>query len=130
MGRGAITDWRKKLAVGLPRSFLDSKLKDMVKKTKWVYPDIGGLTGEKYQGLSELRWKCSRVPHRIIGYSLSLPRLDASGGLQRGIFVMLIGCTHDDKKYTPTECLNTAAERKIEIEQGIAETSEYKLLVG
>jgi hypothetical protein len=127
MGRKAIADWRKKLAVGAPKAFLDKFLKDRVKEAKWGYPVIDGLKGEKYQGLSELRWRCGR-PHRIIGYSLNTPKIDGPKEEQHaGVFVMLIGCTHDGKKYYPTECLDSASDRKKEIEQGKASTIEYIL---
>jgi hypothetical protein len=98
----------------------------MVKKEKWIKPDIDGLTGEKYQGLSELRWRCGK-PHRIIGYTTRVPKSEGPENERTGIFVMLIGCKHDGKKYYPTECLDSAATRKKEIEQGKAKTSEYIL---
>jgi hypothetical protein len=122
-GRKAITTWRKKLKVGAPQAFLDKFLKDMVKKAKWASPDIDGL-GERYKGLSELRWKCGR-PHRIIGYSMRIPRTDGPEDERNGISVMLIGCTHDGKKYYPTECLESARTRKADIENGRTTISEY-----
>jgi hypothetical protein len=125
-GRAAITSWRKKLKAGAPKAFLDKFLKDRVREFTWTSPQIDRLTGDKYQGLSELRWKCGR-PHRIIGYSVRLPRADGPKEERKGLFVMLIGCTHDGKKYYPTECLDSAADRKKEIEQGKAKTSEYIL---
>ena len=129
MERKAITDWRKKLKVGAPKAFLDKFLKDRVKEAKWIYPVIDGLRGERYQGLSELRWRCGR-PHRIIGYSRCVPKLGGPQAEQHvGVFVMLIGCTHDGKKYYPTECLDTAVDRKKDIEEGRATTSEYILPV-
>ena len=127
MGRRSITDWRKKLTIGAPQAFLDKFLKDRVREAKWSYPIIDGLRGEKYQGLSELRWKCGR-PHRIIGYTLSIPKVGGKKEEQHaGIFVMLIGCQHNGKKYYPTECLDSAVARKKEIEQGKATTIEYIL---
>lgn len=127
MGRCAISDWRKTLPVGSPRAFLDTNLKRMAKKADWVYPDIEGLHGNHLKGISELRWKCCGVPHRILGYTLRLPTIDTEGSISQGVFVMLIGCTHDKKKYDPTDALNTAAERRKNIEQGKASTSEYQL---
>jgi hypothetical protein len=126
-GRRAITTWRKSdLTVGQPRAFLDKFLKDMVRKEKWTHPDIDGLTGERYQGLSELRWKCGK-PHRIIGYTVQIPDECRPEGKRHGIFVMLIGCKHDARKYYPTECLDTAADRRKEIKDGKATTNEYQL---
>jgi hypothetical protein len=116
-GRKAIEDWRKGLPVGLPRADLDTFLRQIAKKDKWEYPDIDGLKGKKYRGLSELRWKSGNVPHRIIGYTQA-----------DHLFVMLIGCTHNKKKYDPTDALDTAAKRKKKIEDGEAGTCEYKLI--
>jgi hypothetical protein len=98
----------------------------MVRKAKWAHPDIDGLRGAKYSGLSELRWKCGK-PHRIIGYSLQVPDETRPKGDRHGIFVMLIGCKHDAKKYYPTDCLDSAVDRKKEIKEGRATTNEYKL---
>jgi len=61
--------WRKRdLAIGRPRADLDTFLKNLVKLRAWEYPVIDNLKGERYRGLSELRWKSGRTPHRIFGY--------------------------------------------------------------
>ena len=71
MGRRALDDWRKRgLAVGRPRADMDTFLKNLVKLRKWEYPVIDSLKGERFRGLSELRWKSGRTPHRILGYQL------------------------------------------------------------
>ena len=116
-GRLAIDDWRNNLPIGLPRADLDSFLKTMAKKEMWEYPDIRTLSGKKYRGLIELRWRSGNVPHRIIGYS--------PGSHQ---FVMLIGCTHNKKKYYPPDCLDTAVRRKKKIESMEASICEFKLI--
>lgn len=96
---------------------MDTFLKVLVKQKVWHYPDIDGLGSGKYQGLSELRWKCGRVPYRIIGYTAA-----------ERVFVMLIGCTHNERKYKPADCFDTALARKKEIERNQASTDEYKLV--
>jgi len=116
-GRKAIEDWRKTLPVGLPQVDLDTFLIIVAKKDKWEFPDIGGLSGKKYQGLSKLRWKSGKVPHRIIGYTQ-----------EEHVFVMLVGCTHNKKKYDPPDALITAVRRKKKIENREADTCEYKLI--
>jgi len=117
MGRAAIADWRKRLPVGAPKADLDQFLKLMVKLGVWEYPDIDTLKGERYAGLTELRWKSDRKPHRIFGYK--------SNDYE---YTMLIGCTHDKKKYDPPDAMETAWRRKREIESGEASTREYQLL--
>jgi hypothetical protein len=72
MGRAALEDWRKSLPIGAPRADLDHFLKLMAKSAVWEYPDIDTLKSERYAGLTELRWKSGRKPHRIFGYE-SLP---------------------------------------------------------
>jgi hypothetical protein len=96
---------------------LDGFLKIMVKLKDWEYPDINALQGKRFAGLTELRWKSGRKPHRIFGYQ--------SNNLE---YTMLIGCTHDKKKYDPPDAMETARRRKIEIESGEASTHEYQLL--
>ena len=115
--RKAIDDWRKDLPVGLPRADLDNFLKMVAKKDKWEWPDFRWLTGKKYQGLGELRWTSGNVPHRIIGYF----RADHE-------YVMLLGCTHNKKKYSPPDALETAVRRQEQIHYKEATSCEYTLL--
>ncbi|MGH9345481.1 MAG: hypothetical protein ACRD19_17175 [Terriglobia bacterium] len=115
-GRKTITGWRAKFPAGQPRPFMDRFLTDLVKKDKWQSPDVDGLAGSKYRGLSELRWTCGK-PYRILGYTIS-----------DHVFLMLIGCTHNAKKYDPSDCLNTAVKRKNDIENGAATSDEYQLV--
>ena len=116
-GRQAIADWRKGLPVGQPRAYLDIFLRDMVKRDVWEPPDFEALHG-KQQGLWELRWKCGKLPHRIVGYTLTEHQ-----------FLMLIGCTHRES-YDPQDALNTALVRKTQIQDEKASYDEYKLITG
>ena len=118
MGRKAMDDWRKRdLAIGRPRADLDTFLKNLVKLREWEYPVIDNLKGERYRGLSELRWKSGRTPHRIFGYH--------QGELEN---LMLVGCTHNERKYDPPDALETALRRRRDIEQGRATYCEYQLI--
>ncbi len=116
--RGAIDDWRKSM-IGNPRLDLNEFLKLMSKSEKWEYPDIDTLKGYRYreQKLTELRWRSDGRPHRIFGYQ--------SGDFE---YTMLIGCTHNAKKYDPPDAMETARKRKIKIDKGEALTREFKLL--
>ena len=115
-GRRAIEDWRKQLPVGAPQAYLDTFLKLMVKRNKWEPPDIKPLKGRGV-GLTELRWQSGRVPHRIIGYQTGEHE-----------YLMLIGCTHNAKKYNPPDAIDTARRRREAIQKGDASSVEYKLL--
>ncbi len=88
-------------------------LKMMAKSREWAPPDIDTLKGSR--GVTELRWRSGRKPHRILGYR--------SGELE---YTMLVGCTHD-KKYDPRDALETAVRRKKQIEGGEAQAREYQL---
>lgn len=68
-----------------------------------------------YKGLGELRWESERKQHRLIGY------------LQGGTFFALIGCTHKQQIYDPSEALKTADKRRLQIERGEASTVAYDL---
>ena len=118
-GRRAIEDWRKQLPVGSPRADLDTFLKVMVNSAKWEPPDIAFLKGDRYKGITELRWKSGRVPHRILGYQ--------TGDHE---YLMLIGCTHNARKYDPPDAMETARRRREEIQKGAASSNEYTLLTG
>src|SRR6266567_3376540 len=117
-GRKAIEDWRKSLPPGVPRADLDRFLKNMVKLDKWTRPVIDSLKGKSNQGLSELRWKSGGVSHRIFGYTQE----------DHVYVMMLVGCTHNDKKYKPPECFDTARTRRAEIANDCARhTCEYEV---
>jgi hypothetical protein len=116
-GRAAIDDWRKSLPVGVPRANLDTFLKTMAKSREWAPPDIDTLKGSRYLGLMELRWKSGRKPHRVLGYQSA-----------EGEYTMLVGCTHDGRKYDPPDAFETAVRRKKQIESGEAQAREYQLV--
>jgi predicted GNAT family acetyltransferase len=118
-GRGAIADWRGNLATVTRQVDFDTFLRSMVKKSKWEYPDLGALTGKKWKGLYELRWKSDGVPHRILGYFTGA-----------GEFVMLMGCTHDKKKYDPSGALDTVVKRKANIKDKEATIHAFAVIAG
>jgi hypothetical protein len=115
-GRRAIADWRKALPIGRERAYLDTFLRDMAKKDTWESPDFEPMHGEQ-RGLTELRWRCGRLPHRIIGYALAECQ-----------YLMLIGCTHRES-YDPPNALETALIRRKQIQDGEATYDEYQLIV-
>ncbi len=116
-GRRAIDDWRRKLPIGGPRADLDAFLKLMAKSEKWEYPDIDSLKGDRYKGLTELRWKSGGVQHRILGYATNAYN-----------YLMLVGCTHKGQVYKPPDAMETARRRRDEIERMEATIVEYQLI--
>lgn len=116
-GRKAIDDWRKDLPVGAPRADMDTFLRDMVKRDKWEPPDLEPLHG-RLAGLTELRWKSGRLPHRIFGYRIADHE-----------YVMLIGCTHKGS-YDPPSAEETVLDRRDKIRNHEAGFDEYRLILG
>jgi hypothetical protein len=116
MERRAIDDWRSGLDVKR-QADMDVFLRQMVKKPKWAKPDIDSLKGKDLKSLYELRWKSQNVPHRIGGY---FPADNE--------FVMLIGWTHNAKKYDPPEALTTIQKRRKQILAGEASLDGYQII--
>jgi len=102
---------------GQRRADMDTFLKAMAKKAVWEYPDIDSLKGKKFKGLTELRWKSDGIPHRILGYRIADRQ-----------YLCLIGCTHNAKKYTPPDAMNSAKTRRDQIQSGEASYREYQLV--
>jgi hypothetical protein len=95
---------------------MDLFLKILAKKERWEPPDIKGLVG--FPGLKELRWRSGNVQHRLIGHY---------HGTQT--FLLLLGCTHKQRRYDPAAALDTAKRRQRAVENGEARTCEYPLFV-
>jgi len=122
-GRRSIDDWRNHMAVGLPRADLDTFLKLLAKSERWSSPDIAALHGKRYRGLTELRWRSGRVPYRLLGYARRQPEEALLGE-----YVLLIGCTHNARKYDPPSALESARRYREEILEGKARICDYKLI--
>lgn len=96
---------------------MDTFLRILARKNEWEFPDIDSLKGKKYQGLSELRWKSEGVPHRLFGYTIADHQ-----------YLLLIGCTHNAKKYDPPDAMETARKRREQINNHEATFVEYRLI--
>src|SRR5258707_379016 len=101
---------------------LDTFLRTMAKTSKWARGDIHPLSGDPSKGLTELRWTSGKVEHRIIGFQLAY----TNAGLHE--YLMLIGCTHKQRVYSPPDAIATANDRRKMIASGQATTSEYPLI--
>jgi hypothetical protein len=119
LGNPAITDWRTGLPTAIRKADLDTFLKLQLTKVNWTFPEIRALSGKPWKDLYELRWRSDGVPHRIGGY-FAEPR----------VFVMLIGFTHDARKYDPSETLTTSLKRRKQLQNGEASLNEYKIFTG
>jgi hypothetical protein len=116
-GRKTISDWRAAMAPGPFKAEMDTFLRLMAKTQVWTPPQLGALKGNPYRGLTELRWRSGNIQHRLVGYYTS-----------PGKYLLLIGCTHKDRRYDPPDALDTAADRRAKVLSGEASTSEFALI--
>lgn len=119
MGRRAIDDWRASLNGATRRADCDAFLRNLAKLKKWKYPNIDSLKGKKYSGFCELRWKSQNVQHRIGGYFAD-----------EQTFVMLVGWTHNAKKYDPPTALDLLPQRRNLLFRNEATLCEFTIFTG
>jgi hypothetical protein len=112
-GNNKIAEWYADLSAQ-EKADADEFIKDMGKTQDWKMPNYRpSLKG--YSGLGELRWQSEGKQHRLIGYR------------KGGVFFALIGCTHKQQIYNPSDALNTADKRKKETIEGKVTTVDYGL---
>jgi len=111
-GRNKITDWYNDLSP-TEQAAADEFLKDIRKLKKWERPNYRTL--KNCNGLGELRWFAEKKQQRLIGFFLGVT------------WYAVIGCTHKQRIYSPSECLDTAKTRKKQIERGEVWTDQYDL---
>lgn len=93
------------------KSDADEFIKNQRKIRLWGPPGCRSLG----DGIGELRWESEDKQHRLVGFFAS------------GVWFALIGCTHKQRRYNPTDCLHTAKKRKAQIERNEVTTVEYDL---
>lgn len=111
-GSNPIADW-----FGQHEEALDEfkkMLKDCVKADDHRRWGTKPLSGKKYSGMFEFRFFCENRQHRVI----------ARFGPGRKVVVLLAGCYHKGKVYTPANALDTALDRHKMIERGEGRTHE------
>ena len=67
------------------------------------------------QGLGELRWASGKKQHRLLGFFMG------------GYWFAVVGCTHKQQVYDPSDALATAKKYKKQIERGEVTTIDYDL---
>ncbi len=101
-GSNPVQEWyRTKLSIQQATD-LEEVIGILGKSKHWGMPDFRWLP----KGLGEVRLK-ARPPIRLVGCA----------GKLIGQFVFLIGCTHKETRYDPTNALDTASKRKRDLEQ-------------
>jgi hypothetical protein len=96
-GNNLIAEWYCDISVDA-RAMFDTLLDVLAKEAVWKYPEFKPLD----DGLGEIRWKCDNKQHRVIGCRWKVP----SG------YLLLIGCTHKQKIYSPPDAIATADKRR------------------
>jgi hypothetical protein len=112
-GNNKIADWYWGLSVQ-QKADTDEFLKNMRKMREWKPPEYRPRLRDG-DGLGELRWRSENKEHRLMGFFM------------KGIWYAVLGCTHKQQIYDPTDSLATAKRRKKQIEQGEVRTVEYNL---
>ncbi len=87
--------------------------------SKWTYPDVTAFLVSTLKNLYDFDGSVDGVPYRIGGYFAS-----------NSEFVMLIGWTHNKKKYDPPSALESLQKRKEETKYREATLCEYAILTG
>jgi phage-related protein len=116
VGRNVIQDWYDRLLMR-ERADFDAFIRILAKTAEWKYPDFRWLQGKKYRGIGEIRFDSEKKAHRVVGYF----------SLTSHQYVMLIGCFHKQRVYTPANALDTAVQRKKLLEQGRGGIHERKI---
>lgn len=101
-GQGVIKEWLKKHPQA--RAKFRVRVKHMARfpRTEWTKKQFRHLQ----DGLYEIKWEAGNVPYRALGFD--------SGGY----FVMVLGCTHKQSVYDPSNCITTALTRMREAKNG------------
>src|ERR1035437_6990317 len=76
---------------------------------------VKGVKASQVRGLGELRWISGKKQHRLLGF------------FGDGVWYAVLGCTHKQSIYSPTDALATAVKRKNEIQKVEVKTVEYDL---
>jgi hypothetical protein len=107
-GVGVITAWITSGA----RARFRIRVKNLrrVPRTQWSIKQFRCLE----DGLYEIKWEFGKKQFRVAGFDRS------------GYFVMVVGYTHKQGVYDPHDWLNTAKQRKGEVERAERRTIDFE----
>ena len=109
-GRDKIAQWYEDLSTQ-ERADADRFIDNVRKVRDWSWPDYTHL----FSGIGELRWKSCNKQHRLLGF------------FSGEAWVVLHGCYHKGRTYTPHDSLETAKKRKGQIDRKEVATVEFDL---
>jgi hypothetical protein len=120
-GNNKIADWYVDLSIQ-EKADVDAFLRTMRKTGDWQMPNyrphlrvVKGAKASQVRGLGELRWITGKKQHRLLGF------------FGDGVWYAVLGCTHKQNIYDPSDALATAVKRKNEIQKGEVKTVGYDL---
>jgi hypothetical protein len=102
-GQGVITSWLARHGEAKARFRVRIGNLSKVPRTDWNKKQFHKL--KDAHGVAEIKWEAGNKQFRTLGFDID------------GYFVMLIGCTHKDDNYDPSNCINTAIKLKQETER-------------
>jgi hypothetical protein len=100
---GVITAWLSKHPGSRARFRVRVRDLRKIPRVEWTIKQFRYLEA----GLSEIKWEFEKRTWRAVGFD------------RKGFFVMVLGCTHKDGVYDPSDWLKTSKKRKTETEQGL-----------
>jgi hypothetical protein len=103
-GQGVITSWLARHSEAKARFRVRVGNLSKVPRTDWTKKQFHKL--KDADGVAEIKWEAANKQWRAMGFD------------KDGYFVMLVGCTHKDDNYDPSNCINTAIRLKQETERG------------
>jgi phage-related protein len=109
-GKGLIALWLSSYPGARAKFRVRVKYLRLTPQVQWNRKQFRNLGS----GLSEIKWKYSDKEFRVVGFYRS------------GHFVMLLGCTHKQGVYDPHNWLQTAKQRKREVENEEWSTIEHE----
>jgi len=114
-GNNPVRKWYTKELSADEQADIDVLLGTLENAKTWKQPVYKSLSGNA-QGLGEIRWRGSNGrPLRLIGFHSPVGNK----------FTILIGCTHDGKKYQPPEAMSSAISRKRDLERNRGSICEH-----
>jgi phage-related protein len=110
-GVGVITKWLLPFPAARAKFRIRVENLAQIPRAEWNIKQFRPLGG----GIFEIKWEADK-PFRALGFD------------RDGYFVMVIGCTHKQNVYEPTNCLTTANNRMKEAKNGYWNIIAYDLL--
>jgi phage-related protein len=117
-GRPAITEWYESQTATVRAGFdAERAILGALPSHHWVHPHYKRLSRKAARfGIGEIRWKADNKAYRVLGFF----------GPEEGQYSMMIGCFHKQRRYAPTDAIETAIKRCKEVLNGERVVRRYE----